>query len=247
LIGLGIAAAFAIASSVWAQDGFNGERTRALERIREAPEDASGFGELSGWLFRSGDLPRAVAAAAEAVRLDPDAAGRQRLLGYLQAASGNAPAAEAAFRRAAELDPAGRAWLADFHLAEAWGEYQAALRSDRSDARLAERVRGLGALAETSPDLKALMRSSPPSEGATPERVPPIFLGPEVNHALVVEKRTQTLRLYGRNGSDLTLLQTYPCTTGQEAGAKQRRGDRRTPDGVYVISDLLQGERLPER
>ncbi|MFQ5668247.1 MAG: L,D-transpeptidase family protein [Candidatus Binatia bacterium] len=227
---------------------FAGERSEALEHIRRAPNDAAGFAELAGWLFRDGDLGRAVAAAEEAVRLQPDVAKYHRLVGYLQAVNGGEDAAEAAFRRAAELEPTARAWLADFHLAQAWAGYQDALRQGRPDAALEERVRGLGAVAELSPDLKALFSPPPvpPASAAVPV-VPPIFLAPDVANAVVVEKQTQTVRLYGRHGSDLVLLQTFPCTTGRRPGAKRHRGDRRTPNGVYVISDLLHGDDLPER
>jgi len=247
LIGVACAVGLACCPATRADEALVAERARVLEHIRQSPEDAAGFEALAVWLFQTGDVRRAAAAAGEAARLEPKVPGRQRLLGYLQAANGNVTAAEGAFRRAAALDPAGRAWLADFHIAQAWAEYQDALRSSRSDAALADRVRALGAVGETSPELKLLMRAVPIRAEISSDRVPPIFLAPEVEHALVVEKRTQTLRLYARNGTELRLQQTYPCTTGQEAGAKQRSGDLRTPDGVYVVADLLQGDRLPDR
>ncbi len=224
-----------------------GERAQLLQRIRESPRDAEAFAALATWLFRAGDLPRAAAAAAEAARLDPDVARYQRLLGYLRAAGGADREAEAAFRRAARLDPSARVSLADFHIARAWAEYQEALRHGTPDPAVEERLRGLAAVAELSPELKALVRSSWDDEpGEVADSVPPIALGDSVDYALVVEKRTQTLRLYGRQDGELVLLHTYPCTSGEEPGAKQRRGDRRTPDGVYVTTDLLPGDALPD-
>jgi len=220
---------------------------RALALIRDQPLRAEGFAELATWLFRQGDLERAVAAAEEAVRLEPAVAHNQRLLGYVRAASGDQRGAETAFERASQLEPTARTSLADFHLARAWAEYQEAMRHGRPDPMLAERVRGLAAAAALSPELKVLLGSPRPSrQDAAADFVPPIALTPEAPYALVVEKHTQTARLYERDGSGLRLVQTYPCTTGQETGRKRRRDDRRTPDGVYFVTDLLPGDQLPD-
>jgi tetratricopeptide (TPR) repeat protein len=222
------------------------EESHALDLIRREPLRAQGFVELAATLFRRGDVTRAVAAAAEATRLEPGVARYQRLLGYMCAALGKENKAEAAFRRATELEPSVRAPLADFHLARAWAEYQEALRHGPPDAALEQRMRGIAAVAEINPELKMLMRSPLPAPAAArADFVPPVALAGDARYALVVEKRTQTARLYERSGSDLVLLQTYPCSTGQETGSKRRRGDRRTPDGVYVITDLRPGNQLP--
>jgi len=223
------------------------EPARALALIREQPLRAEGFTELATWLFRQGDLERAVAAAAEAVRLEPGVAHNQRLLGYVRAAAGDQRGAEAAFERAAQLQPSARTTLADFHLARAWAEYQEAMRHGQPDPTLAERVRGLAAAAALSPELKVLLSAPRPSrKDAAADFVPPITLTAAAPYALVVEKHTQTARLYARDESGLRLVQTYPCTTGQETGRKRRRDDRRTPDGVYFVTDLLPGDQLPD-
>jgi len=220
----------------------------ALDRIRSEPRSPDGFADLAGWLFRHGDLARARAAADEAARLDPRDALLQRLLGYLAAAAGDDAGAEAALQRAAALDPATRGSLADFHLARAWAGYQEALRREGADPLLLLRLREIGAVAEIAPELKSLVRGGlPDSLSPARERVPPIHLGNAGDTAVVVEKRSQTVRLYGRVDGGLALLKTYPCTTGQAAGAKQERGDRKTPDGVYFVYDLLPGEKLPNQ
>ncbi|MFI5396648.1 MAG: L,D-transpeptidase family protein [Candidatus Binatia bacterium] len=223
----------------------DGEGAHALDLVRRQPLRAEGFVELAAWLFHQGDIARAVAAAREATRLEPEVAGHYRLLGYLCAALGAERDAEAAFERAAELDPSVRTPLADFRLAQAWAEYEEVLRLGVPNAAVEERLRGIAALAAGTPELETLLRSPWSSKPQAAEFVPPVALGDTAQYALVVEKRSQTVRLYTRDGSDLFLLQTYPCTTGQEPGPKWRRGDRRTPDGVYVVTDLRAGDRLP--
>lgn len=245
---LACAAALADTAPSRAADQAPDERARLLEAIQHSPTNADGFVELGLWLFRTGERDRAISATAEAARLEPDRASHHRLLGYLYAAAGADGPAERAFRRAAELDPSARASLADFHLARAWSEYQAALRGGRPDFAVEERLRAVAAVAEISPELKALVRGpAGPEATEAVTTVPPLFLGPAVRHAIVVEKRTQTLRLFGNRDGLPVLLHTYPCTTGQVPGVKRRSGDLRTPDGVYVVTDLLSGSRLPER
>ena len=231
-----------------AQTEFDAERVHALDRIRSAPLQADGFAELSVVLFRDGDVGRASAAAEEAARLEPATARYHRLVGYLRAANGDASSAESALRRAAELEPTARAPLADFHLAQAWAGYQDALRRGPSDPSVAERIRDIAALADLTPELQSLMHAfSSLRANVEADVVPPIVLSEDAPYALVVEKRSQTARLYGRIGTDaLALLQTFPCTTGQASGTKSRRGDRRTPDGAYVIADLLPGDELAD-
>lgn len=223
------------------------ELQHALDRIRSSPREAEGFGELAAWLFRRGDVGRAHQAAREAARLEPESARYQRLLGYVAAAGHDSSEAERALQRAAEIDPAARASLADFHLAQAWAGYQEALRRNGPDPAVLERLREIAAAAEISPEAKAMTTGRWSAPIAARESVPPIYLAPGVDTALIVEKRTQTVRLYGRSESGVALLQTYPCTTGQAEGAKQERGDLKTPDGVYFFSDLLSGERLPKQ
>lgn len=223
-----------------------GDLEYLLDRIRAEPRAAAGFAALAGWLFRAGDVGRARAAAAEAARLEPDDASHLRLLGYLAAADGAEAEALAALRQAAAVEPSAAVSLADFHLARAWAGYQDALRRGGPEPALLLRLREIAAAQEIAPEIKALVRGGWPEElRGAPERVPPLVLGEAVDTAVVVEKSTQTLRLYGRGEAGVTLLKTYPCTTGQAEGAKQERGDLRTPDGVYFVTDLLPGHRLP--
>jgi murein L,D-transpeptidase YafK len=54
-------------------------------------------------------------------------------------------------------------------------------------------------------------------------------------HAIVVEKDTQTLRVYEYKDG-FSLRYTFFCSTGEVPGNKQTSGDRKTPEGVYFIT-----------
>ncbi len=197
--------------------------------------------------YRQGNLREAVKAAEEAVRLRPGSAYTHRLLGYLYASLGQNREARAEFERAAILDPKLRISLADFYLAQAWAELEAQLRREPNDPEIARRLRAVAALAELNPELKNLLRPPATAPGANQvELIPPLVLSERIPYGLVVEKRSQTARLYRWTSRGIVLDRTYPVTTGQASGEKQRRGDLRTPDGVYTVQDLIPGESLPE-
>lgn len=198
-------------------------------------------------LFRQGDLKEALRAAQEAARLRPGSAYLHRLLGYLHAALGDHKEARAEFERAAAIDPRMRVNLADFYLAQALNELETQSRLNPNDPEVARRVRAVAALAEIHPELKNLLRTleSERSELRSGP-VPPLQLSDEAPYALVVEKRSQTARLYRWSRAGLEVERTYPVSTGQVSGEKQRRGDMRTPDGVYTVVDIIPGDQLPD-
>jgi len=78
----------------------------AIEQMPDNPYFLGGFGgSLSSLLRRRGDLEGAIAAAREAVALDPLDAFLHDHLGALLAMAGNFEAAEPSFRKAVELAP----------------------------------------------------------------------------------------------------------------------------------------------
>ncbi len=219
----------------------------AVESSTVDPATAERLTQDAEARFQKGDLLGAAELATKASRLDPKSARAHRVLGYLHASLGNDREAQADFEHAATLEPNQRVTLADYHLARAWAELQNDLRRRPPDAEVAERLRGLAALADVNPELKALLDSA--DNDATmpvPDLIPPLLLTDSGKQALVVEKRTQTARLYALRGGNLVALRTYPVTTGQATGNKEHRGDRRTPDGVYAITGLLPGKQLPD-
>lgn len=60
--------------------------------------------------------------------------------------------------------------------------------------------------------------------------------GPE--SMLAVDKDSQTFYMLLRQ-SPIRVARQFPCTTGQKAGDKLVRGDKRTPEGVYFIGGRI--------
>ena len=70
-------------------------------------------------------------------------------------------------------------------------------------------------------------------------------LDPSPGYALVVEKASQELRVYEwRDG--FSLKHTFPCSTGEVSGKKEKTGDRRTPEGVYFVTKTFTRKYLSE-
>lgn len=226
---------------------------RAADTGNEAPRSDPSLSpdELSRkaeHLFEAGNLAEAARVAEEAAAHKPESAHRYRLLGYIRAALGDERKATEAFAQASRVDPGMRISLADFHLARAWIDLESESRRHPDDTTLADRLRALAGLAEINPELRAIARVAAPQLAQPPvEVVPPMILTEAGRSALVVEKRSQTARVYSLRGTKVVITATYPVTTGQAEGTKQKRGDLRTPDGVYSVTDLLPGQKLPEK
>jgi len=56
-----------------------------------------------------------------------------------------------------------------------------------------------------------------------------------LEHAIIVEKSTQTLYLYAFDETPRIIL-SMPCSTGEVDGAKFRSGDKKTPEGIYFFT-----------
>lgn len=56
----------------------------------------------------------------------------------------------------------------------------------------------------------------------------------QAKYAIVVEKQSQTLFLFSRDGGREVLR--FRCSTGEEPGPKSRSGDSKTPEGVYFFT-----------
>ncbi len=74
---------------------------------------------------------------------------------------------------------------------------------------------------------------------------------PEDGTAIVVDKSTQTLFLYGP--SDKTenpeavpaqKILSFPCSTGEVPGPKKQQGDKKTPEGIYFLEDEYEDKYL---
>lgn len=93
----------------------------------------------------------------------------------------------------------------------------------------------------------ALQKVTPPPPKADSEKVPDMLLflenSPEPQHAIIVEKETQQLFLYAYDGKYKIIFNTK-CSTGENKGAKQFAGDKKTPEGVYFFTDIYEDKYL---
>lgn len=67
------------------------------------------------------------------------------------------------------------------------------------------------------------------------------------DYALLVDKSAQLLFLYTAANEGTGLLKVYPASTGRKHGDKMRRGDLRTPEGVYYFNSVLNDHQLEDK
>lgn len=70
-------------------------------------------------------------------------------------------------------------------------------------------------------------------------------LAPETRHAIVVDISRARLYLYEHRDGRYDLITDYYVSIGKNGAIKEREGDKRTPIGVYQISNFLPPEKLP--
>jgi len=65
-------------------------------------------------------------------------------------------------------------------------------------------------------------------------------------YLIIVEKSTQQAALYSlpNEVETMELLKTYHISTGQNRGNKSRRGDNKTPEGLYVTIEWIPAQKL---
>lgn len=66
----------------------------------------------------------------------------------------------------------------------------------------------------------------------------------EANYAFLVDKSEQRLYLYKWEGDGPRLIKSFACSTGQNSGSKNRNGDKRTPNGVYFFTRVIESKKL---
>ncbi len=67
---------------------------------------------------------------------------------------------------------------------------------------------------------------------------------PENENAIIVEKKSQTLFLFSSQGSKIAKTFEMACSTGEATGVKQEAGDKKTPEGVYFLTDEYEDRYL---
>ncbi len=92
-----------------------------------------------------------------------------------------------------------------------------------------------------------MVSASTPSAGEHYIPKPFINLGQkDQDYVILVDKSVQRLNLYAA-GERPKLVKVYPATTGQRSGDKKRRGDLRTPEGVYFFTTIYNKHQLAPR
>ncbi len=66
-------------------------------------------------------------------------------------------------------------------------------------------------------------------------------------HALFVDLARNRLFVFENRAGEATLVADYYVSGGRNGSRKQRRGDKRTPLGVYFITERLPGKALPDK
>jgi len=82
------------------------------------------------------------------------------------------------------------------------------------------------------------------SWAVTQVRPEALILLPENEHAILVEKKTQTLFLYSASDQDIVMELKMACSTGEASGVKQKSGDKKTPEGIYFLIDEYEDRYL---
>jgi len=64
---------------------------------------------------------------------------------------------------------------------------------------------------------------------------------------ILVVKSTQKLYLLSFANNKYELLLKFNCSTGKKDGDKEKPGDLKTPEGVYFITKVIDGRKLPPK
>ncbi|MCP4346795.1 MAG: L,D-transpeptidase family protein [Desulfobacterales bacterium] len=85
-------------------------------------------------------------------------------------------------------------------------------------------------------------------ENIIPEKFPDVLVPfdldkNETEYILVVEKDTQQFFLYSYDGTFKEMYQ-FDCSTGKKYGPKTRRGDAKTPEGIYFFVKQFEDKEL---
>jgi murein L,D-transpeptidase YafK len=65
----------------------------------------------------------------------------------------------------------------------------------------------------------------------------------EPDYAIAVDKSQQKVMVY-RSDNLLAPVKVYLCSTGENDGPKDKRNDRKTPEGIYFFTNFYLGENL---
>jgi lipoprotein-anchoring transpeptidase ErfK/SrfK len=70
-----------------------------------------------------------------------------------------------------------------------------------------------------------------------------VSVAKEPMYLILVEKNLQRLRVL-EFGNELRVVAEYPCATGENLGIKEIRGDSKTPEGIYFITQIFRDTKI---
>jgi len=73
-----------------------------------------------------------------------------------------------------------------------------------------------------------------------------LFLAEEQPFVILVDQLNSRIYVYRNIGGDLQLETDYFITIGLKGYGKQKRGDQKTPIGVYHVTQYIDGDELPD-
>ncbi len=73
-----------------------------------------------------------------------------------------------------------------------------------------------------------------------------MFLAEDQPYVILVDQQSSRVYLYRNNAGDLQLETDYFITIGLKGYGKQKRGDQKTPIGVYHVTRYIDGMELPD-
>lgn len=69
--------------------------------------------------------------------------------------------------------------------------------------------------------------------------------GTNYQHLIYVDKLNQKLILFDIDDGNLSQVREYACTTGMNEGPRESEGDKRTPEGLYIINRCFKDTGNP--
>ena len=70
-----------------------------------------------------------------------------------------------------------------------------------------------------------------------------VSVAKEPMYLILIEKNLQRLRVL-EFGNELRVVAEYPCATGENLGIKKIRGDSKTPEGIYFITQIFRDTKI---
>ncbi len=86
--------------------------------------------------------------------------------------------------------------------------------------------------------------SSPAHQGRYPENI--LFVAEDQPYVILVDQQSSRVYVYRNQQGDLALEADYFITIGLKGYGKQKRGDQKTPIGVYHVTRYIDGDELPD-